>query len=97
MSSKGFQLPEGITLEQLDAYARERENARRRADYRKHPERVERHRLTTYCNFINRHGLSVIPTPPAPPWTEQQRDEIILALQTAMEAQKEGVSVAVTV
>lgn len=89
--SKQFILPEGITLEQLDEYARQRENARRRADYARHPERVERHRLTTYTNFLRRHGLMVVPTPPALPWTPQQQAEVLQALQAAME---EGVSIA---
>ena len=40
-------LPNGVTVEMLDEYARQRENARRRADYAKHPERVERQRMST--------------------------------------------------
>ena len=55
-----YNLPDGITLEQLDAYARERENARRRADYAKHPERIERQRVNTYRNFLTRRGYLVI-------------------------------------
>lgn len=52
-----IRLPEGLTLEQLDQYARERENARRRADYRRHPERATRNRLTSAANLLYRHGL----------------------------------------
>lgn len=83
-------LPEGITLEMLDEYARKRENARRRADYAKHPERVERHRLTTYTNFLNRHGQLVIPKPPAPPWSDLQARCLLQMLRCAWEQQGGG-------
>lgn len=79
------ELPEGLTLEMLDEYARHKENARRRADYAKHPERVERNRLTTYTNFLNRHGKLVIDCPPALPWNEAQQSAILNELARAME------------
>lgn len=80
-------LPEGITLEMLDEYARKRENARRRADYAKHPERVERHRLTTYTNYLNRHGKLVIPAPPPPPWSDLQERCLLGLLRAALAEQ----------
>ena len=80
-------LPEGVTVEMLDEYARNRENAKRRADYAKHPERVERHRLTTYTNFLNRHGMLVVPTPPPLPWTDLQKRCLIQMLRSAFEEQ----------
>lgn len=88
-------LPEGITLEMLDEYARKRENARRRADYAKHPERVEKHRLQTYTNFINKHGMLVVPFPRAPrPWSDMQKDCLIHMLEAAMDNQAGGVEFA---
>ena len=50
-------LPEGVTDEMLEEYARERENAARRASYALHPERVLRQRLTSAANLLTRHGL----------------------------------------
>lgn len=77
-------LPEGLTLEQLDEFARKRENARRREDYARHPERVERQRLSSYTNFLRRHGRIVMTRPPAPPWNDLQAKAILKALETAM-------------
>lgn len=88
-------LPEGVTLELLDQYARQRENARRRADYAKHPERVEKHRTQTYTNFLNRHGMLVIPFPRAPrPWSDMQKDCFIHMLECAIDEQAGGVKIA---
>lgn len=83
-------LPDGLTPEMLDEYARARENARRRADYARHPERVERHRLATYTNFLNRHGKLVIPKLPSPPWSELQEKCLIQMLKTTYQTQQEG-------
>ena len=95
MPKKDFSLPDGITLEQLDAYARERENARRRADYAKHPERVEKHRQQTYTNFLNRHGMLVVPCPRAPrPWNDMQKECFIHMLECAIDNQAGGVEFA---
>ena len=77
-------LPEGVTLEQLDAYARARENARRRADYARHPDRVERQRTTTYTNFLTKRGFVIMPAPPAPPWSELQEKCILRAVEASM-------------
>lgn len=57
MALNSYTLPEGVTLEMLDEYARERENAARRACYARHPERVMRQRLTSAANLLTRHGL----------------------------------------
>lgn len=81
-----FELPPGVTLEQLDAYARERENARRRADYARHPERAERQRLTTYTNFLRRHGRVVLDNLPPWPWTDSDR---AFAMSQLIEAARE--------
>ena len=78
-------LPEGLTLEMLDEYARVKENARRRADYAKHPDRVLRNRLTTATNLLNRHGRIVMSCPPPLPWTEAQQSAILTELAAAME------------
>lgn len=50
-------LPEGITEELLDKYARDYQNAARRKSYARHPERVMRQRLTSAANLLARHGL----------------------------------------
>ena len=81
-----FELPPGVTLEQLDAYARERESARRRADYARHPERAERQRLTTYTNFLRRHGRVVLDNLPPWPWTDSDR---AFAMSQLIEAARE--------
>ena len=81
-----FELPPGVTIEQLDAYARERENARRRADYARHPERAERQRLTTYTNFLRRHGRVVLDNLPPWPWTDSDR---AFAMSQLIEAARE--------
>ena len=57
MPQNTWNLPEGVTLDMLDEYARERENAARRASYARHPERVMRQRLTSAANLLTRHGL----------------------------------------
>lgn len=83
-------LPNGVTVEMLDEYARQRENARRRADYAKHPERVERQRMSTYRNFFNRRGYLVVPMPPAGPWDELTKGCLMHALESAMVEQGGG-------
>lgn len=57
MSQSTWNLPEGVTLAMLDEYARERENAARRASYARHPERVMRQRQTSAVNLLYRCGL----------------------------------------
>lgn len=51
-----FQPPPGIPLEVLDQYARDRENAARRASYARHPERAMRHRIISAANLLFRNG-----------------------------------------
>ena len=83
--SKSVCLPEGITLEQLDEYAVQRERERRRDSYHRHPERVERNRISTYTNFLQRHGKVVIPVPAAPwPWSHAQKEIIVYSVYLAM-------------
>ena len=82
--SMEWNLPEGLTLDQLDEYARQRENARRRADYAAHPERALRQRLSSYSNFLRKNGRIVIARPPAPPWNDLQQKAILQALEAAM-------------
>lgn len=60
---ENINLPEGLTIEMLDDYARKRENARRRADYRKHPERAKRNRISAARNLLQRNGYFVAETP----------------------------------
>lgn len=83
-------LPEGVTLEMLDAYARQKTNERRREDYARHPERTERHRMTTYRNFFNRRDYLVLPMPPDLPWNILQERAILHAVMAAMAEQKGG-------
>lgn len=73
MSTKPFELPPGLTMEELDEYARVRENARRRADYARHPERAERQRLRAYTNYLRKHGRVVLENLPPWPWTDSDR------------------------
>lgn len=54
---KEWTLPSGMTLETLDAYAREHQNAARRACYARHPERVMKQRLVCAANLLHRQGV----------------------------------------
>ncbi len=83
-------LPDGITLQLLDEYARTKENERRRAYYRKNPERMEAQRMTTYTNFLTRRGKLVMSMPPAPPWNELQEKAILSSIKAAMEVADRG-------
>lgn len=80
-------LPDGVTMEMLDEYARERLNEKRRAEYARDPGRVDQYRLSTYTNFMNRHGLLVIPMPPEQPWNELQQKCIEQSIRKALEQQ----------
>lgn len=82
-----FNLPEGVTLEMLDEYARQRTNARRRAEYARDPDRVTKYRLATYTNFMQRNGMLVIPMPPALPWSDLQQKCVMQMVKKAMEQQ----------
>ena len=75
-TQKWADLPAGVTLEMLDTYARQRENARRRADYARHPERILRNRGQQYVNFLTKHGREI--------WPEAQRAEILRGLTLAL-------------
>lgn len=81
---KDFDLPNGVTLEMLDAYARKKENARRRADYAAHPERVHRNRVQSSINFLKRSGYTVIngDIPPLP-WGKAEKQAILQQLEAA--------------
>lgn len=82
-------LPEGLTLEQLDLYAAQRERERRRENYHRHPERVERNRITTYTNFLQKHGKVVIPRPADPwPWTPVQKEILAYSVYLAMRGEE---------
>lgn len=72
-----------VDLDELDAYARKRENARRRADYAKHPERAVRQRMSSYTNFLRRNGKLVMDRPPEPPWSELQQRAILRAVESS--------------
>ena len=90
MPKSSWILPEGVTLEMLDEYARKKENERRRADYARHPERAERNRMSSYTNFLNRHEKLVFPMPPAPPWDDMQKQCILRAVEIALSEQRRG-------
>jgi hypothetical protein len=62
MPSFPYSLPDGITLEALDEYARAMGNRQRRESYARHPERVMRQRLVSAANLLTRHGLIDEPT-----------------------------------
>lgn len=85
--AKEWLLPQGLSLEMLDAYAREKTNERRREDYARNPERTEKHRRATYRNFFNKRGYLVLPMPPAQPWNELQERAILHAITAAMREQ----------
>lgn len=57
MEKQNWNLPDGVTLEMLDEYARAQLNASRRASYARHPERVMKQRLTSAANLLCRYGL----------------------------------------
>jgi len=88
--SDALQLPPGVNFAILDEYARRRELERRRAYYANHPKQIEKQRIRTYTNFLNRHGQLVIQTPPAPPWNDVQAKCLLHMLRCALEQQGEG-------
>ena len=49
-------LPEGLTIEALDAYAAARRNQIRRANYATHPEKIMRQRLRAAVTLLEREG-----------------------------------------
>lgn len=57
MYQNAFELPDNLTLEQLDEYARARMNETRRQYYARNPDKVIRNRLTSAANLLYRHGL----------------------------------------
>ena len=80
-----FTLPDGITMEQLDAYAVAKEKERRRKWAQDHPDKVLEQRITTSKNLLKKSGFSVIPKLPPLPWDELTEHGIIVALKATME------------
>jgi len=58
---KQWELPEGVDLATVTAYAEEMERKRHRDWSRKNPEKVEQQRIRTYRNFLIRRGYKVLP------------------------------------
>lgn len=57
MYQSDYQLPAGMTAQQLDEYARARMNETRRQYYARNPEKIIRNRLTSAANLLAKHGL----------------------------------------
>ncbi len=81
-------LPEGMTLAQLDEYAREYANAKRREKYAADPERVKRQRTTTSINFLQKNGYMVLPMLPEPPWTQEQARQYLKLVLSETQKQR---------
>ena len=54
--SKAYNLPEGVTVDLVDEYARLRINYARRESYARHPERVMRQRIISAANLLKKMG-----------------------------------------
>lgn len=85
-NSHEWQLPEGVTLDELTEYAERKIREKRRQYNRDHPEIVKQQRLRTYANFLRRNGMLVMDAQvPAPPWNELQEKCILQAIRANME------------
>ena len=79
-------LPDGVSLEELERYAAEKERKRRRDYNAAHPETVMRQRITAAENLLRRNGFLVLKGELPPfPWDELQQKAILRALQTNQE------------
>lgn len=58
---KQWELPEGVDLDAVTAYAEEMERKRHREWSQRNPEKVEKQRIRTYQNFLIRRGYTVLP------------------------------------
>lgn len=56
---KQWQIPDGVTLEQITAYAEQRLREQRRKYNKEHPEIIEQQRIRTYTNFLVKRGYEV--------------------------------------
>lgn len=52
-------LPDGITVEMLDEYARAKANERRREYYRNNPEKGKQHRIRSAINLLSKNGYEI--------------------------------------
>lgn len=58
---KQWELPAGMDLEQVTAYAVELERKKRREWNQRNPEKVEAQRIRTYQKYLQNRGYTVIP------------------------------------
>ena len=56
---KQWQIPDGVTLEQITAYAEQRLREQRRKYNKEHPDIIEQQRIRTYTNFLVKRGYEV--------------------------------------
>lgn len=56
-----WELPAGVDLEQVTAYAVQLERKKRREWSRRNPDKVEQQRIRTYQNFLQKRGFTIIP------------------------------------
>lgn len=77
-------LPDGLTLDMLDDYARAKQNAQRRANYAAHPETYHAQRIRSNVNFLRKNGFLVVPMDELPPkpWTAET---LLSVFKSAME------------
>ena len=81
-----FNLPDGITMEQLERYAVEKQRRQRNEYNRAHPEKVMAQRITAAKNLIQKNGGAVVmgPCPDADDWDNPVVQQMLLAaLRTA--------------
>lgn len=77
---KQWQIPDGVTLEQITAYAEQRLREQRRKYNKEHPEVIEQQRIRTYTNFLKKRNFIVIPgpLPPVEEWDYEPTKKAIL-------------------
>lgn len=56
-----WELPAGVSLEEVTEYAQQMERKRHRDWNRNNPDKVLAQRMRTYSNFLTKHGFTVIP------------------------------------
>ena len=81
---KPLQIPEGFSIEEVAELAAQQLREQRNKYNREHPQVVERQRIRTYRNFLQRHGMVVIEKLPPQPWDPATEKNILQSLREGL-------------
>ena len=81
---KPLQIPEGFSIEEVAELAAQQLREQRTKYNREHPQVVERQRIRTYRNFLQRHGMVVIEKLPPQPWDPATEKNILQSLREGL-------------